>query len=175
MQRSKMQYLSQNAHFSRCRTYRYSLDRCWQGGSGKVLFIGLNPSTADHRRDDPTIRRCIGFAKSWGFHGLEVVNLFAFRATYPADLKRADEPIGPANDRWLRNAGNNADLKIAGWGSDGNYLDRAKRVRQLVSDLSCIKLNLSRQPAHPLYLRADLLPIPLADSSPRNFRSGEGR
>lgn len=156
-----MQYLSQKAHFSRCKKYRYSLERRWHGGSGKVLFIGLNPSTADNKKDDPTIRRCTGFAKSWGFGAMEIVNLFAFRATFPADLKREAEPIGPANDRWLRRAFNNADLKIACWGSDGSYLDRSCQVRRRYGDLYCLKLNRSLQPAHPLYLRADLVPISL--------------
>ena len=66
-----MQYVSKNAQFSLCKRYRYSLERSWNGGEGRVLFIGLNPSTADHKKDDPTIRRCVGFAKSWGFNGME--------------------------------------------------------------------------------------------------------
>lgn len=157
-----MQYVSQKARFSRCRRYRYSLERRWANGDGKVLFIGLNPSTADQRQDDPTIRRCVGFAKSWGYAAMEIVNLFAFRATYPNDLKRAADPIGPANDRWIRTAIENCDLKIACWGSAGQFKQRGQIIRQTYSGLKCLRLNQSQQPAHPLYLKADLTPIPLA-------------
>ena len=156
-----MQYVSQKARFSRCRHYRYSLQRQWHGGRGRVLFIGLNPSTADHRRDDPTIRRCVGFARDWGFAALEVVNLFAFRATYPQDLKAAADPVGPHNDRWLRRCHRRADLTVACWGNDGAFRERAGAVLAALDDLYCLRLNRSRQPAHPLYLPAHLEPRPL--------------
>lgn len=156
-----MQYVSQNARFSRCRTYRYSLSRGWEGGNGQVLFVGLNPSTADHRKDDPTIRRCVGFAKSWGYAGMEIVNLFAFRATYPSDLKKAPDPIGPRNDHWIRQAIAESELVIACWGVDGNFLGRDAEFLQKQSKLHCIKWNSSATPAHPLYLPKDLQPIPI--------------
>ena len=156
-----MQYVSQKARSSDCGRYRYSLSRRWEGGSGRVLFIGLNPSTADHRRDDPTIRRCVRFARDWGFAEMEVVNLFAFRATYPRDLRRASDPVGPANDRILRQRHRRADLSVACWGNDGAFLDRASVVRRQLDGLHCIRLNASSEPAHPLYLRASLTPIPM--------------
>ena len=159
---SKLQYESQNARFSRCRRYRYSLERRWQEGQGRVLFIGLNPSTADHRRDDPTIRRCVNFARDWGFATMEVVNLFAFRATYPSDLKAADDPIGSRNDYWIRRTHRQADLTIACWGNDGLFMDRANAVLTMLSDLHCLQVNQSSQPAHPLYQRADRKPQPLS-------------
>ena len=96
-----MQYTSQNARFSKCKSYRYSLGRSWGEGSGKAVFIGLNPSTADQRKDDPTIKRCVGFARAWGCGSMEIVNLFAFCATKPEDLKRYAKPIGRNNDRWI--------------------------------------------------------------------------
>lgn len=157
-----MQYISQKARFSRCRRYRYSLERQWQSGTGKVLFIGLNPSTADHRQDDPTIRRCVRFAKDWGYAGMEVVNLFAFRATYPADLKAAADPIGPANNRWIKHCHAQADLTVACWGNDGIFMDRAQTVVQQLDTLHCLQMNRSLQPAHPLYMRAELTPVPFA-------------
>ena len=92
--------MERSANFSRCRRYRYALWRRWAPGDDYGLLVGLNPSTADHRRDDPTIRRCIGFARDWGYSGLCVANLFAFRATYPRDLFAADDPVGPRNDAW---------------------------------------------------------------------------
>jgi len=153
-----MQYSSQNARFSRCGQYRYSLLRSWQQNGKqvqrRVLFIGLNPSTADHRQDDPTIRRCVGFARDWGFTELEVVNLFAFKATYPSDLKRANDPVGKRNDYWIRCCHREADLTIACWGNDGEFLARADTVSNMLGDLHCLNINRSRQPAHPLYQRA---------------------
>lgn len=87
------------AHFSRCRRYRYALWRQWQAAGPMLMLIGLNPSTADAERNDPTIRRCIGFAHDWGFGGVWVLNLFAWRATLPADLKAAADPVGPRANR----------------------------------------------------------------------------
>ncbi len=155
-----MQYVSQKARFSRCRQYRYSLQRSWQSGQGRVLFIGLNPSTADHRHDDPTIRRCVNFARDWGFAEIEVVNLFAFRATYPQDLKAAADPVGKRNDEWIRRAHRLADLSIACWGNDGQFLGRSQQVAAMLSDLHCLQINRSQQPAHPLYQRASQKPKP---------------
>ena len=88
----------QSADFSACGTYRYALRRIWLPAAPQVLFIGLNPSTADEKSDDPTIRRCLGFARSWGYGGLIVANLFAYRATAPSALREARDPIGPLND-----------------------------------------------------------------------------
>lgn len=162
-----MQYISQNARFSRCGRYRYSLDRRWAEGNGRALFIGLNPSTADHRQDDPTIRRCVGFAKSWGYEAMEIVNLFAFRATYPEDLKNADEPIGAANARWIAKAIKASDIAIACWGNDGGFMDQASRLRKRYPNLNCLKMNLSDHPAHPLYLKANLKPFPMNSEGTR--------
>src|SRR5438045_3510538 len=99
--------LRRAAAISACGRYRWWLRRSWhQGGNGRVLcFIMLNPSTADARTDDPTIRRCMGFARSWGFSTLDVRNLFAWRATEPTELLRTDDPIGGrCGDRALRHA-----------------------------------------------------------------------
>ena len=156
-----LQYLSQNARFSRCGLYRYSLERSWIGGNGCALFIGLNPSTADHRKDDPTIRRCVGFAKSWGYEAMEIVNLFSFRATYPTDLKLAPKPIGPANNSWIAKAMNRSEIAIACWGNDGGFLNRDKYLLKRYPDLRCLKINRSQHPAHPLYLKANLKPFPM--------------
>ncbi|MEQ8313987.1 MAG: DUF1643 domain-containing protein [Gammaproteobacteria bacterium] len=155
-----MQYVSQNARISSCGNYRYSLDREWSTGAGSVLFIGLNPSTADHQQDDPTIRRCVGFARSWGFKRMEIVNLFAFRATFPADLKQAADPVGPENDKWITLAHDKARLTVACWGNDGEFQQRAAAVSESLPDIHCLRLNKTRQPAHPLYLKANLRPQP---------------
>src|SRR5919204_4199606 len=102
--------------FSECRTWRYSLTRGLDGSDGTVAFVGLNPSTADETTDDPTVRRCIGFAREWGFARVEVVNVYAFRARDPRELWRADDPVGPDNDRILAQVLDGAELVIAAWG-----------------------------------------------------------
>ncbi|MDX1803927.1 MAG: DUF1643 domain-containing protein [Alcanivorax sp.] len=144
--------LTRSANFSRCRHYRYALWRHWGCGDDFMLLVGLNPSTADHRQDDPTIRRCIGFARDWGYSGLCVANLFAFRATYPKDLFAADEPVGPKNDQWLRRLSRQADLVVAAWGNLGHHLDRARQVSRQLPEMQAIRVNRSGDPAHPLYL-----------------------
>lgn len=149
------------AHFSRCRTWRYALWREWAHARARVMLIGLNPSTADAQRDDPTIRRCIGFARDWGFGGVWVLNLFAFRATFPGDLKAAEDPIGPRNDWWLRRVARRCDRIVAVWGNDGRFLDRSARVQGMLDGrLEVIRLNASGEPAHPLYLPKTLRPGP---------------
>jgi hypothetical protein len=145
--------------FSPCRAYRYSLWREWSGGNGYAMFVGLNPSTADEDQDDPTIRRCIAFAKSWGYSGLCMTNLFAFRATDPKDMKKADEPIGIDNNKHLITLANNAGIIIAAWGANGSYKARNEEVRSLLPVLHCLKLTKDGHPGHPLYLPRTLTPI----------------
>jgi len=152
--------MDSGAHFSRCTTFRYALWREWNAGQPKLLLIGLNPSTADAARNDPTIRRCIGFARDWGFGGVWVLNLFAFRATYSNDLKAAADPIGPRNDEWIRRVARTADRVVAAWGNDGGFMQRSTRVRGMLGDrLEAIRLNAGGEPAHPLYLPRGLRPI----------------
>ena len=96
------------ARFSDCRLYRYQLWRIWDEGRPYLNVIGLNPSTADETRDDPTIRRCIDYAKRWNYGGLFMTNIFAFRATLPAVMKKQVEPVGSDNDHWLIETAANA-------------------------------------------------------------------
>ncbi len=86
------------ATFSQCRTWRYALWRRWDSSKSPLIVIGLNPSTADERQDDPTIRRCINLAKREGCGSYVMLNLFAFRARDPKVMKAHAEPIGPEND-----------------------------------------------------------------------------
>lgn len=124
-------------------------------------MIGLNPSTADARQTDPTIRRCIGFARDWGYGGLVVTNLFAFRATYPADLKASRDPVGPRNDAWIRRMAGQVETIVAAWGNDGTWVGRSAQVqRMLRGRLHCLRINAGGEPAHPLYLPARLAPRP---------------
>jgi len=145
--------------FSPCRTYRYTLWREWIGGSGYAMFVGLNPSTADETQDDPTIRRCIAFSKAWGYSGYCMTNLFAFRATDPAVMKRHPEPIGDFNDAWLLSCAAGAGVVVAAWGTHGTHLGRDAGVRRLLRGLHYLRLTKDGHPAHPLYLPKTLTPV----------------
>ena len=153
--------LKTDAIFSVCRKYRYALWRSWDESKPYVMIIGLNPSTADETKDDPTITRCINFAKSWGYGGVCVTNLFAYRATVPSDMKASNEPIGTENDAWLYKLAKEAAIIVAAWGNDGSYLNRSGAILVALLNLHCIKMNKSGEPAHPLYLKADLKPVPM--------------
>lgn len=168
-----------SAIFSPCRTWRYVLERRWveiQVSASStlvprtVLFIGLNPSTADETADDPTIRRCVGFAKRWGFGRLVVCNLFAYRATDPKELRRltsAIEAIGLENDRHIEDEACEADLVVAAWGSNGDLHRRGEEVLDHLFwlDVPLAVLGWTKgdppQPRHPLYLRGDTEPVPV--------------
>ena len=155
--------ITRTATFSRCLDYRYTLERRWNSETAdkRVVFVGLNPSTADHRVDDPTIRRCIGFARSWGYNVLTVVNLFAYRTPYPSELRKASDPIGSSNSRHLGRVIRESDLVIACWGRHGSWQAQDKRLEKRFKDrLNCLAINNDGSPAHPLYQRATVTPIP---------------
>jgi len=127
------------------------------------MFIGLNPSTADETTDDPTIRRCVGFARAWGYDALCMVNLFAYRATNPADMEKDVEPIGTYNDYTLKKLASGAGIVIAAWGAHGTHLGRDAQVRALLPTLHYLRLTKDGHPGHPLYLPSNLRPIPWHD------------
>jgi len=154
-----MMPLKNTAKLSRCRQYRYALWRTWDNRKSYVMFIGLNPSTADESTDDPTLIRCMNFAKSWGYGGVCIANLFAYRATDPADMKAAENPIGSQNNKWLKILAEDAGLIVAAWGNDGAYLGRSDQVKKRLKDVHCLKMNKSGEAAHHLYQRADVRPI----------------
>ena len=144
---------TRTATLSPCTRYRYSLRRTWQEGGRIVCFIMLNPSTADAEIDDPTIRRCIGFGKLWHFDALEVVNLFAWRATKPVALLSASDPVGPDNDAAIEQAAHRAELIVCAWGADPYAVDRARPVLALLKKypLFCVGTTKTCRPKHPLY------------------------
>ena len=122
-----------DATFSPCKVYRYSLTRGFDDGPA-CNFLMLNPSTATATEDDPTIRRCIGFAKGWGYGVLYVTNLFALRATDPRELYKHAEPVGPDNDRCILTAATGSQLVVAAWGVHGAHRDRGADVARLIRD-----------------------------------------
>lgn len=146
------------ARISDCGQYRYRLTRFWGNHHHRriMTFVMLNPSTADANIDDPTIRRCIGFAKRDGFAGISVVNLYAYRATDPEALKRVSDPYGINNDDTLREAlvCSFGDPVVCAWGTKGNprsFLDTASR---LGVKLSCLGVTKDGHPKHPLYIKS---------------------
>jgi hypothetical protein len=143
-----------SAVFSKDKQYRYALRRTWDPSLPTVLFIGLNPSTADHRINDRTVARCIRFAQDWGFGQLIVANLFAFRTPYPRTLWRARDPIGPRNDRWLRRLIAESDTTVAAWGTHGARFERDRAVLPLLRQPKCLAVSKGGHPKHPLYIRA---------------------
>ncbi|HEV8230440.1 MAG TPA: DUF1643 domain-containing protein [Candidatus Limnocylindria bacterium] len=124
----------------------------------------LNPSTADSSRDDPTIRRCIGFAQAWGYGGVEVVNLFGLRATKPWRLRHARDPVGRDNDAHVGAVASSVDAVVIAWGVHGALGARDETTLALLSRrtrLLALGWTRAGQPRHPLYLRRDVRPIAL--------------
>ena len=149
------------AQFSGCLTYRYKLWRLWSD-EPPVLFIMLNPSTADADRTDPTVERCVRYARAWGDGGLLVCNLFALRSTDPQELYKHIAPIGTRNDEAILAEAERASRIICAWGNHGRHLGRSYYLRRLLEDngfdLWVLKLTSKGEPNHPLYLRRDLQP-----------------
>lgn len=150
-----------SAIVSSCLQYRYELRRVWDVSRPYLLFICLNPSTADGAVDDPTSRICINYARRWGYGGLLLGNLFAYRATDPAALYRTADPIGPENDDWLKKLQAEAAFVVCAWGAMGAYQNRDEQVLAFLNAPHCLVRLKHGRPGHPLYKRADLQPIPL--------------
>ncbi|HEY9643243.1 MAG TPA: DUF1643 domain-containing protein [Coleofasciculaceae cyanobacterium] len=153
------------AVFDRRKRYRYSLSRQWEEDGDRIAFIMLNPSTADDQNNDPTIRRCIRFAQAWGYGSLEVVNLFALRATHPQQLRQVEDPVGVECDRYILQAVRAAESTVIAWGNWGRLQNRDRAVLALLSsaNVHCLGVNQSGQPRHPLYLKATAQPVQFTD------------
>jgi len=150
------------ATFDRSRRYRYTLTRRFHRGDGRVCFCMLNPSTADARTSDPTVRRCEGFAVRWGYAELEVVNIFALRSTDPAALRRAADPVGPGADAAIRRAAQRAGMVVAAWGAHGALGGRGDRVLAMLDRIGPVWTlgeTIDGSPKHPLYLSAETVPV----------------
>lgn len=145
------EYRLRSAGVSRCGRYRYWLRRIWNPALAHCVFIGLNPSTADATEDDPTLRRCLSFARDWGYGSLLLVNLFSLRATDPRALKQAADPVGPRTDLWLHRAAAETETIVAAWGNGGLLMNRAMRVNQMLKNPCCLGLTMLGMPRHPLY------------------------
>jgi len=150
------------AQFSFDRRYRYKLWREWDSTKGCVAFIGLNPSTADEKKNDPTVTRCINYAKAWGDGRLVMLNIFSFMATDPKEMKNYHEPVGPDNDEAILAVASQADLVVVCWGAHGAHLDRGMRVATLLAardvEMTCLGTTTAGHPKHPLYLKKTIQP-----------------
>lgn len=184
-----MRYIDAGAKISPDGRYRYLLWREWRGthdpkhwrwlgendGAGRplgeplsCLFVMLNPSTADGEKDDATIRRCVAFAASWKYERLEVVNLFAFRATRPEELLALDDmadPVGPENLASVRDAAEDAGLVVCSWGIHGKHLGQDETVLGWIGNRPVYALGFTAggQPRHPLYVKGDVTLLPMKE------------
>lgn len=143
------------AIFSEDQKYRYMLWRKWDIGKPMINFIGLNPSTANETEDDPTMRRCISFAKEWGYGGFYMTNLFAYRTPYPSDLLKSKDPIGSKNDKWIKKISKKVDKVVLAWGTKGQFLERDQRILpKLAHKAFCLGYTKEGHPRHPLYVKS---------------------
>lgn len=159
--------IDSGAEFSPDRRYRYRLWRRW-GGGPMLMVIGLNPSTADEVKNDPTVTRCIGYAKAWGFSGLLMTNVFAYRATDPRSMKAVAEPCGPGNMVRLSDLAvdtvSTGGAVLAAWGDHGRHMGTGNaltaRLHFAGIGVACLGLTKFLQPKHPLYQKRDARPMP---------------
>ena len=170
MNRKLYSQIERTAWISPCERYRHALGRHWDRALGCVVFIGLNPSTADAMRDDPTIRRCINFAYDWGYGGIEMCNLFDWRSTDPKKIPRASFTVSNKNDWVIYRKVRRAKMVIACWGrvpwADLRICDLFSRVYRRCEDTGdpgcerwkCLGHTKDDYPKHPLYLRKDTKP-----------------
>ena len=161
-------FAKSTAAFSDCGRYRYLLERRWADGP-ICVFVGLNPSTATAGSDDATVRKCIALARSWGFSGLTMANLFAVRCRYPQILSTHQDPVGPENDRFLLTAIEQAHTVVAMWGNHGlkSYGQSARRDQYILSlrdDWQCAGITKHGAPRHPLYVASSSILVNFAEA-----------
>lgn len=153
-----------DARFSKCGLYRYVLVRCWLVGNGMCCFVMLNPSTATATELDPTVRRCLDYAFNWGYQGLHVLNLFAYRSTDPRVLRTVADPVGPENQHAFSTIIPKSNLVICAWGNGGMQDAQWRRGLNWIYEAGgkpmALRLTKQGQPQHPLYLPGSLEPIP---------------
>lgn len=161
---TKIDFTEKSAVFSDDMLYRYILRRKWSGGNGKVVvWIMLNPSVADHELEDNTVRRCCLYAQDWGYSGIVIVNIFAYRDTDPAKMKKYHAPIGKDNDKYILEVIEDEEtgLIIGGWGQHGSHLNRNTKIKELLAHktINCLGKTKCGNPLHPLYLKKDTIPV----------------
>lgn len=146
------------AKFSDCRKYRYALWRIWDTSKPLIMFIGLNPSTANENDDDPTIRRVKKFAFDWGYGGVYMMNLFAYVTPYPDALLKVYDPLGD-NDFWLQSIGSKVNDIVFAWGGFDLSVQREADVIKMFPNAKALVINKDGTPRHPLYVKANTIPV----------------
>jgi hypothetical protein len=150
--------IKSDALFSDCKRYRYTLVRQWSHGPKSIAFIGLNPSTADEIKNDPTVAKCIRWAKKWGYNEMWMLNIFAIRSTDPKYLRMVADPIGFGNDTSISHITSKATTIVCCWGTGGEFLHRGYRVWHDLLNHSktyCLGYTKAGHPRHPLYMSND--------------------
>lgn len=157
-----VKYIVSDAKLSADGVYRYWLHRAWDAQRRTAVFIGLNPSTADAMKDDQTIRKCVGYADRWGYGGLMMLNVFAYRSRDPRDLLGVEDPIGRGNWRAIARVAKSpaVGIVVAAWGTNELAQVLAPQLRELIPNLHVLKLTKAGCPSHPLYLPGSLVPEP---------------
>lgn len=153
--------LRREAWFSECERYRYWLDIQLSGVGQRCVFVMLNPSTATHLKNDPTVAKCCRFAQRWGYGSVGILNIFAWRATDPLELYDLADPVGRENDDVLRRQTQSAAaaMVVCAWGTHGELHERSRYVRGMLDDRPLHFLKLTKtEPHHPLYLKETLQP-----------------
>lgn len=155
-----------NAVMDDAKEYRYLFECNWSAGERFVTFILLNPSVGNVTQTDPTLARCMYYAKLWGYDGFKVVNLYAFIATDPDRLLDTVDPVGPENDRYIRLAAEQSETVVLAWGSSITSEDAKKRMEATIELVrhkrpQCLKMTVDgNYPRHPLYLPKNVQPVP---------------
>jgi hypothetical protein len=151
-------YLENDAVISDCGKYRYLLRRTWDHSKPRALLIMLNPSTADAKLDDPTIRSCVRLISGLHYGSMEVVNIFGWRATYPDELPKQADPIGPMNERIVDAAIRRCDVVICAWGANAMAARKSQylcaRIQSVKPGIYCFGTTKSGAPKHPLYVKS---------------------
>ncbi len=160
-----MKYLSKSAIISPDSIYRYELTRTWrENDRPPIVWIGLNPSTADANQDDPTIRRIVRFSYDWGYGSMVMLNLFAFRATDPKKLMLAADPMGPDNQSHIMRYAHGPNKMVMAWGNHGAIRNVGPLlIRRLTArpNIYCLQMTKAGHPRHPLYVAASTKPAPV--------------
>lgn len=169
-----MIFSKSGAHISGCRKYRYLLWRIWEEKLPHVLWIMLNPSTADESVNDATIRKCIKYAKYWGYGGIHVCNLFAYRSRDPGMMKKFSAPVGEMNNGIILEAARVAPVTVCAWGSHGSHLRRSITVQDMLAENyikpHALHLTKGGEPGHPLFLKDNLTPQLISDLYMERFK-----
>lgn len=150
--------MDKGAHFSEDRQYRYALWRIWNENKPLVMFIGLNPSTANEHVDDPTIKRVMKLVGGWNYGGFYMMNLFAIVSSKPEVLVNHPDPLGD-NDHWLEKIAIECKMVLFAWGSFKQAKDSAEAVKKRFPGAYCLRKSKDGNPWHPLYIPAKTQPI----------------